>query len=82
MAARYFWLYSSSVQATEVPEVVLTTGSYGVLEKVISASQGSSGAKMANATAILLGTPYNNRTLNMDAFSAERLIIDLKPLIA
>ncbi|MBC5789124.1 N-acetylmuramoyl-L-alanine amidase-like domain-containing protein [Providencia sp. JUb39] len=74
-----FWLCSSSVQATEVPEVVLTTGSYGVLEKAISASQGSSAEqKMVNATAILLGTPYNNRTLNMDAFSAERLIIDLK----
>ncbi|HHR6079704.1 TPA: N-acetylmuramoyl-L-alanine amidase-like domain-containing protein [Providencia alcalifaciens] len=74
-----FWLYTSSVQATEVPEVVLTTGSYGVLERAISVSQGSHAEqRMANATAILLGTPYNNHTLNMDAFSTERLIIDLK----
>lgn len=74
-----FWWYTSSIQATELPEVVLTTGSYGVLDKAISASQGSHAEqKLANATAILLGTPYNNRTLNMDAFSTERLIIDLK----
>lgn len=74
-----FWLCTSSVRASEVADVVLTTGSYRVLEKAISTSQNSDAEqKMVNATAILLGTPYNNRTLNMNASSVERLIIDLK----
>lgn len=72
------WSYTHVVHATEVPDVVLTIGSYSVLEKaILSSQQGHEEQKIVNATTTLLGTPYNNQTLNMNALSTERLIIDL-----
>ncbi|WP_265694417.1 N-acetylmuramoyl-L-alanine amidase-like domain-containing protein [Providencia rustigianii] len=76
-----FLLYSGCIQSNELNEVVLTAGSYKLLENVISAGQNqSTEQKVINATTILLGTPYNNRTLNMNPLLPERLVIDLKAM--
>ncbi|QCJ68740.1 DUF1460 domain-containing protein [Providencia heimbachae] len=62
-------------------EAVLTPGSYSILERVLVGSKGAQPEqKVKIITQELLGTPYNDNTLNMNYLSIERLTINLKAM--
>ncbi len=62
-------------------EAILTPGSYSILERVLVGSKGAQQEKKVKIiTQELLGTPYNDNTLNMNYLSIERLTINLKAM--
>lgn len=62
-------------------DVVLTQGSYAVLDNVLAESKNhQQEQKTKIITRALLNTPYSNNTLNMSQSSVERLIVNLNAM--